>query len=81
MLFLSNGPRIGNGQRGFRGREMVNWQLNGLSDKIYLNILRIENISRVGARLSIEQDDKVGIRRDNKVDIRRNDKASTRRND
>lgn len=42
-----------------------------------MNFLRAEDLKQVGARPSIEQDNKVGIKGDEKVGIRRDDIAGT----
>ena len=65
-LFSGNGPRIGNGQRSSGGLGLVDWRLNDLSDKACLNVLRTEDVSRVGAGPSTEQDANAGKGRDNK---------------
>ena len=90
LLFLGNGPRIRNGQRGSEKLGLVDWQLKGLSDKVCLNVLRAEDVSRVrtepstkrDANAGIEKDNKAGIGRDNKVGIEGQDnKAGTGKQD
>lgn len=71
LLFLGNGSRVGNGQKGFTELGLVDWRPKSSSDKAPLNVLRAENVRQVGARPIIE--------RDNKVDIGGDDKAGTGR--
>ena len=90
MLFLSNGLRIRNAQRGSEELRLVDWRPKGSFDKTGLNILRAEDVSQVEARpstkrdadTSTERNDKAGTEKDDKVDMRRRDNAvSTRRQD
>ncbi len=89
-LFSDNKPRVGNGQRGSTGLGLVYQWIKGSSDKARLNILRAEDVRRVEARSSTEQDDKAGTRGDNEAGIggdnkpgkgRPDDKPGTRRRD
>ena len=89
-LFLDNGPRIRNGQKGSKELGLVDWRPKGSSDNACLNILRAEDINRVGAgprtkqdtNTSTRRDDKSGTEEDDKAGIRRqNNKTSTRKRD
>ncbi len=74
-LFSGNGPRVGNGQRGSTGLGLVNWRPKGSSNKSCLNVLRAEDVRRVGAGPSTKQDDEAGIGRDDKAGTRGDNKA------
>ena len=78
-VFLGNGPRVGNRQKGFTGLGLVEQQRKSLFNEVYLNILRAEDIRWVRAEPSTEQDNKVSIGGDNKSAIRRDNKAGTGR--
>ncbi len=81
LLFLSNRSRVKNGQKGSTRLRLVHWRPKSSSDKACLNVLRAEDVRRVGARLSIKRDDETSIRGDNGADTRRNNKADIERDD
>lgn len=78
LFFLGNKLKVGNGRRGFAGLALVNRRHKSLFDKTCLNILRVENVRRFRAGLTIEQDNRVNTGRDDEVDIREDNKASIR---
>lgn len=53
-LFLGLRPRVGNGKKGFAGLGLNNWWPKGSFDRARLNVLRAEDIKRIGARPSTE---------------------------
>ncbi len=76
-LFLNNGPRVGNGQRGSAGLGLVDWRPKGSFDKACFNVLRAEDVRRVGARPSTEQDEEAGIGGDNGAGTGRDNEVGT----
>ncbi len=75
LLFSDNGPRVGNRQRDSAGLGLVDWRPKGSSDKAYLNVLRAEDVRRVGTGPSTEQDNKAGKRQDDGVGTREDNEA------
>ncbi len=58
------------------GLELVDWQPKYLSDKAYLNVLRVEDVKSVGIRLSTKQNYKTSIQGDDRTGIKGGNKAS-----
>ena len=80
-LFFDNRPRIGKGQRGFRGLGLVDRRPKRSSDKTRLNVLRAKDISQVRAQLSIEQDNDASTLGANETHTRRDNKVGTEKQD
>lgn len=72
-IFLGNGPKVGNRQKGSTRLKLVDRRPKSLSDKACFNILRVEDIRQVGAGPSIEQNDEAGRERNDEVGTRRGD--------
>ncbi len=80
-LFFGNRSRVGNGQISSAGLGLVDRRPKSSSDKARLNVLRAEDIRRVGARPSTKRDDKAGKGGNDEVGIGEDDKAGTGRQD
>ena len=79
LLFLDNGPRIKNRQRGFTRLGLVYWWPESSSDTACSNVLRAKHINQVKAGPSTKYDNKAGIKADNKANKVEDNKTNTRK--